>query len=385
MSYNVGNGLTVVNAKTRERIACNVFAMAKDPDGNDLNATFATMVPGTTPPEFALPNVDPGFAFFVTAKGPGRLAFIKQGYTSRLVLVNFPIDTNREFELEPEAGSSPQPVPSSALHLEVRGHDFVDANGKPTCYSCIDRFNVPRMWMDKRFAEIDALIDEQLKLDMNWSRMLFMGHESQNTIFSLSPDEPGFDQMVIELTDHCNQRGVGILGEVFADNQVVGQPMSHFRRMTDLWQGKIVIASGGNEWPKNGFDPQALQLPGGGMVCSRGSSLADELTPQNGATCASFHQRTDSPTMQRDTVASAVEMMIQGYTVIMCDEPTRFNFDGSNKSNVPDSPRLALMLAAVYSAYWDLADFHHQAGQRGMLMDATGLAIAEQWQRGMNL
>lgn len=286
---------------------------------------------------------------------------------------------------QPPVSLPPQPpvIVPAQLHLEVRSNDFVDAAGSPTCYSGIDRFNVPRMWLDGRYAEVDKLIDEQLALDMNWSRMLFMGSKRQNTIFDLSPDEPGFDQMVVEVTDHHNQRGVGIFGDVFADNQDLNKPMSHFRRMTDLWQGKIVIASGGNEAPKNGWDPQALPAPGGGLVWARGSSLADQLIEQSGATAACFHQRTDFPATIMDAVASEVYMASHGYTVCMCDEPTRFDQDGTNKSGVPDSPRFALALGLIYRAMWDLVVFHCNSGQRGELMSPALRAAAEGWARGL--
>jgi hypothetical protein len=85
-----------------------------------------------------------------------------------------------------------------------------------------------------------------------------------------------------------------------------------------------------------------------------------------------------------DAIASACYMDGQGYTVKMMDEPTRFNLDGSNKSNFPDSKRLAFQLARCYSAKWALAVFHNQSGQRGMLLTDPLREIASEWVRGLN-
>ena len=48
----------------------------------------------------------------------------------------------------PPQPPSPAPITIGDLHLEIRNNDFVDKYGRPTCLSGIDRFNVPRMWLD---------------------------------------------------------------------------------------------------------------------------------------------------------------------------------------------------------------------------------------------
>lgn len=281
----------------------------------------------------------------------------------------------------------PTPHPGYApLHLEVRGADFVDASGAPTCYSGVDMFPAFRMWLDGRIAELEALRAESLEFGFVWWRVFFQGSKAQNQIFDLSPNESDYDAEVPRFLDWAGSGGTGILGDVFVDNQDLKTPYSQFSRMADHFRNRRHILSGGNEAPKNGWDPAQLPNPGGGVVWSRGSSLADEVTPPNGATCASFHQRTDFPKTLLDAVASAVEMsvVLPGYGVIMCDEPTRFNFDGTNKSGVPDSPRFALSLALCYRACWDLVIFHNQAGQRGQLMTPELRTIAAQWARGLS-
>lgn len=275
----------------------------------------------------------------------------------------------------------PSPVPAG-LHLEVRGNDFVDTAGQPTCYSGVDQFQAFRMWLDGRTAELEALVAESLEFNFQWWRVLFMGSKAQNTLFDLSPAEPNYYPQVRPFADWLNQHGIGLLATIGADNQDVQAPMpEHWVNMADLLRGSVTIYDGGNEAPKNGFDPQAIPNPN--MIWSRGSGLADEVTSQNGATCASFHQRTDHPKTMDDAVASVSYMRQNGYTVLMMDEPTRFDQDGSNKSGVPDSPRFAFQLASIYRAMWSLAVFHNGAGQRGQLMSPELRAIASEWARGL--
>lgn len=366
MSQLVGNGLTTTDAKTGLRIAANVVVHGDD----DLNSTGATSV--------LADGADMGFAFFNCGAGPGKLTLSKAGYETRTFEVVFPLPTNINYELTPTHSAAP------GLHLEVRGNDFVDAQGQPTCYSGVDRFNVFRLWLDGERGRIDDLIGEQLELGMNWSRIFFQGDKSQNQIFSLSPNEPRYWDQVRPCLEYHNSKGVGVLAEVCADNQIERVPEEpRFGRFCDLSRGLIVIPSGGNEAGKNGFDSQAFRDPGPGVVWSRGSGLADEVTPQNGAPCASFHQRTDFPVGMMDAVASVVYMEAHGYTVCMMDEPTRFDQDGSNKSGVRDSVRFAHQLGSIYGCLWDLAIFHCGSGQRGQLMTPALREIAAAWARGM--
>lgn len=277
---------------------------------------------------------------------------------------------------------APPPV-IAPVHLEARGSDFVDAAGRPTCLSGKDQFIAFRMWLDGRHDELEALVAESHEFNWTIWRIFFQGSKAQNTIFDLSPTEPGYYENVRPFADWLNARGIGLLAEIFVDNQDVRSPYSHFDHMADLLRGSATILSGGNEAPKNGFDPQALRDPG--MLWTRGSGLADEVTPQNGATAASFHQRTDYPATIMDAAASAVFMRDHGYTLLMMDEPTRFDQDGSNKSHVPDSPRFAFRLASIYRAMWNLVVFHDGAGQRGQLMAPPLREIAAQWALGLRL
>lgn len=273
-------------------------------------------------------------------------------------------------------------TPAVPVHLEVRGKDFVDKDGNPACYSGVDQFQAFRMFRDKRFAELEALVAESHEFGFVWWRVLMMGSKAQNTLFDLSPSEPGFYDDVRPFADWLNVRGIGLLAEVYADNQdVKADCPGHWQRMASLLRGSVTILSGGNEWQKNHFDPQALTDPG--MVWSRGSGTADAITPQNGAPCASFHQRVDWPATMMDAVASEVFMEDHGYTICMMDEPTRFD-DGSNKSGVPDSVRFAFVLARIYGALWDLVVFHNYCGQRAMLLTPNLRVVAAAWQKGLS-
>lgn len=273
----------------------------------------------------------------------------------------------------------PAPPPSVAPHLEVRGNDFVNAQGEPTCLSAVDQFIAFRMFRDGRLAELDALAAESHEFGFQFWRVFMMGSKAQNTIFDLFV-EPGYYDDVRPFADWLNAHGIGLLAVIHVDNQDVKAPLGHWSRMADRLRGSGTILDGGNEWQKNGFDPQSLPDPG--MIWSRGSGLADAVTPQNGATCASFHQRTDWPATLMDAVASEVYMEQHGYTVVMMDEPTRFDED-SNKSGVSDSVRFAFVLARIYGSLWDLVCFHSGAGQRGQLMGPNLRNVAAAWQRGL--
>jgi len=272
--------------------------------------------------------------------------------------------------------------PSTPLHLEVRNQDFVDADGQPACYSGVDMFPAFRMWRDQQRAELEALVAESHEFDWQWWRVFMMGSQAQNQIFTLTPHEPGYYDDVRPFADWLNARGIGLLAEIYVDNQDVHADAGHWLWMADRLRGSVTILSGGNEAPKNGFDPQALADPR--MIWSRGSSTADSATPANGAPCASFHQRTDWPATLMDAVASEVFLSDHGYPVLLMDEPTRFD-EHSNKSGVADSVRFAYVLARIYGALWDLVVFHNYCGQRGIRLTPNLRTVAGAWSRGMRL
>ncbi len=374
-----GNGFTTSNAVTGQRIACNVhlFQPWPQPDGVGLNSTGATQVDRSA-------GGDPGFYFGNTGIGPGHITISKDGYETLELDVTFPLPTNIDYKITPTGG--PAPTPPQTLHLEVKGINFVDAEGRPTCLSCVDQFQALRLFLDGRFSNLEALVEESHEFHFQYWRIFGMGAKSENTLFDLSPSEPGYYDALYQLARWLNARGIGLLFECYADNQVVGAGPEHWTRCADALRGTVTILSGGNEHEKNGFDPQTLSDPG--MIWSRGSALADTLTPQNGATCASFHQRTDYPKTLYDATASVLYMESEGYTVCLMDEPTRFNVDGTTKSDPLDNgltaEHFAWQLGKVYSAMWDLACFHNQAGQRGQLMSPPLRAMAAEWARGMH-
>jgi hypothetical protein len=266
-------------------------------------------------------------------------------------------------------------------HLEVRGNDFVDDQGQPACYSGVDQFKAFRMFLDGQTAELEALIAESLSFDFRWWRVFMMGSLRQNFVIGVTPTEAGYYDHVRPFADFLNTRGIGLLAVIYVDNQDVKADVpGHWQRMADLLRGSVTILDGGNEYDKNGFDPQALTDPH--MIWSRGSATADKVTPQNGAPVASFHQRTDWPATMTDAVASELFMRDHGYTVVMMDEPTRFD-ENSNKSGQPDSVRFAYVLARIYGGLWDLAVFHNHYGQVGQLMSPNVRAVAASWQRGL--
>lgn len=322
------------------------------------------------------------------AQGYWRFNTVEVGHTPAVVSASatgyvswqetLPVPANADWSYRRTLDKAP-----STPHLEVRGNDFVDAQGHFLCHSGVDAFQAFRFFLDGRLAELEALAAEAHEFGFQWWRVMMMGSKAQNTLFDLSPNEPAFYPNVRPFADWMNAHGLGLLAEVYADNQDVQAPVpGHWQTMANLLRGSTTILSGGNEHDKNGFDPQLLTDPG--MIWSRGSGGADSLTPQNGATCASFHQRTDWPATINDAVASRVFMRDNGYTVLLMDEPTRFD-DTSNKSGVPDSERFAFELARIYGGLWGMAVFHNFCGQRCIPLTPNLRRVAAAWQRGLKV
>lgn len=307
--------------------------------------------------------------------------FSKAGYANKSEAHTIPSGNYDLHLVLPKTGVIPD---NGELHLEIVNSDFVNKDKRPMCLPAINQAIAYRMWLDGRKIELDALVQESRDYGFNWWSVYLQGSKLQNTIFDLNPNEPNYRPQLRPFADYLNQGGIGLHAVIGVDNQDVKSPYSHWTEVDDELSGSVYIFDGGNEYDKNGFDPQLIPAPRLGTVWSRGSATADKLVPQNGAPCASFHQRTDYPATITDAVASPIYMWEHGYTVVMCTEPTRFNLDGTNKSNQPNSPRFAYQLGSIYGAMWDLACFFNQAGQRGMLFTPPLRDSAHEWIRGLN-
>ena len=274
-------------------------------------------------------------------------------------------------------------------HLEIRGHDFVDAAGNRKVFKGTDQFCAFRRYLDG--VDLTPLFQESQELHFDMWRVFMMGSQAQNNILELRPSAIGatYYDHLRPFADLLNANGIVLLSTVFVDAQdvmpVVSDQRDHWGWVADRLRGSATLESGGNEFEKNGFNPGDLSDPG--MIWSRGSGTQDAEPFRPVGSFCEFHPVRHYPTLLLDSVASPVTLFDKGYTQpLIIDEPTGFG-DPSNpfgKLRETD-PRLAYRLARHYSTECAGAVLHNEYGMRCLPMSAHMRTIAEAWQRGMLL
>ncbi|HMF93810.1 MAG TPA: hypothetical protein VKE96_05930 [Vicinamibacterales bacterium] len=243
-----------------------------------------------------------------------------------------------------------------------------------------DQFCALRMSLDGK--DLTPLIKESQGLTFNCWRIFCQGSIAQNGVLDLFPQRIG-DAYYSTLANLCrllNGQGIVPLLTVFADNQDVQLGPPHWSRLAETVAPFTVLLSGGNEWTKNGFNPQALPIPPV-HLWSRGSDVGDAAPPKaNGGTFSEFHPRRDFPKALDDAVASATFLHGGGYGKLVVDEPPRMGTDGSDP--VYANAQTCWRFARHYATEWAGAVFHSRAGQRGVLMDDLTRTCAAEWSRG---
>lgn len=289
------------------------------------------------------------------------------------------------FRAKPPA---PPPVPGRPLYIEISGSNFVHINGQRLVWCGVDQFTAYRLWLDG--VSLDPLIQESLDLGFDLWRVFLMGSAPQNKIFTLSPHEGGFYDRLHDFATYLNAAGIVLNANVFVDAQdVLPNGLGHFdhwHHVADALRGTLTLLSGGNQYPKNGFDPFSLTDPG--LVWSRGSSTADppvyEPKPR-GASFCEFHPRRDYPAMMMDTVASPVTIQTRDHVgePLLITEPIGCAVPPYDPTKRSDDPRLFWRLARHYATECAGAVFHNDAGMRGDLMPAAIKDCAVAWVDGM--
>ena len=284
-----------------------------------------------------------------------------------------------------EADPPVKPPKPTRPVLRVSGFDFVDETGKRIVLNGMDAFSDYRRWLDGREGALDPLMKEANDFGFNVRRVFLQGAASENNVLELRPaQEPEWRSQLRPFVEYQNSHGIIPLMTLGVDNQVVGSDLiSLWNIMHEELRGSVYLASGGNEHQKNGFDPQAYPNPGPSVIWSRGSDIADQVTPPNGATAAEFHQRTD-PVGMLDAVASVKFMREHGYGMLWMDEPRGYDeiAQGDKRSN---DPKTAWTYARLYSTLWALAVFHNTAGISSRLMGPRTGECAAAWCDGMRI
>jgi len=272
--------------------------------------------------------------------------------------------------------------PVSAIHLEQRGNDFVDAQGQRIVLAGCDMFLAYRQFFDGGAAALVPFVMESRALGFTVWRIFMQGSAKQNQVLELSPRETGYYDFVRLFVETLNANGIIPLLTAFVDNQDVQSPISHWTKLGDRVQGTACLLSGFNQWSKNksDFDPWALPSPGPGIIWSRGSDVDDTITDPRGAPASELHAtRTSFDRALMDATASPPFMRSKGAGMCWMTEGNPFGDDRGY------SVTEAWALGRAYSILWALAVFHNRQSQRGLLMtDETAMRGAA-WVHGMRL
>lgn len=275
-------------------------------------------------------------------------------------------------------------VAAKPIHVEQRGNDFIDANGKRVVFVGCDGFLDYRIWLDKGEAGLDPFMKESTDLGFRVRRVFLQGDASQNQVLTLWPSkEPRWQLELRPFVAYCNKRGIVPLMTLCVDNQIIKSDLATlWSGMHAQLRGTLYLASGGNELDKNGGDPAIFANPGAGVFWSRGSRTQDQFYPPNGATATEFHPVRDieAGRPQMDAVASPFFMRQAkngGCGMLWLDESYPFDND--------TPPHYAYDLFRLYATYWSVVIFHNRQGQRGQLMGAGTRACAQEAVRGMTL
>jgi hypothetical protein len=281
------------------------------------------------------------------------------------------------------------PPSGGPLHLEQRGHDFVDAQGHRIVLPGIDGFDDLWFATEQRVSELDALLVESKQLAMKVRRIWCMGDAGENQVFSLYPQRvPNYFEIVRALVAYENSVGVIPLLTCFVDAQrVMPNQSDRYRFWRDLNEALVgsgaYLMSGGNQRTKNGFDAWAdISDPGPGVIWSRGSSTDDEQTVPRGAPASELHAtRVSFDRALMDATASPPEMRkpANGSGMVWMTEGNPFGDDRGY------SITEAWALGRAYSILWSLAVFHNRQSQRGVRMTDETARRAAAWVRGMRL
>jgi len=272
--------------------------------------------------------------------------------------------------------------PASAIHLEPRGRDFVDAAGQRVVYAGCDMFLAYRQYFDHGLAALQPFLDESHALGFTVWRIFLQGSARQNQVLELSPRETGYYDFIRPFVDLLNAHGIIPLLTAFVDNQDVQSPISHWTKLGERCAGAACLFSGFNQWSKNqsDFDPWALPSPGPGIVWSRGSDVDDTITDPRGAPASELHAtRISFDRALMDATASPPYMRSQGAGMVWMTEGNPFGDDRGY------SITEAWALGRAYSILWSLAVFHNRQSQRGVRMTDDTAMRAAAWVQGMRL
>jgi hypothetical protein len=261
-----------------------------------------------------------------------------------------------------------RPVVPPVPYLEVRGDEFVDAQGQRISLRGCDGFLDYRFWLDAREDKVEPIMQESIDLGFNCRRIFLAGDAIENQVFTIHPKtEENFYSQLSAFVAFENAHGIIPLLTVNVDMQRVmpdaGDRLRHWQTVNAWLRGKglVYLMSGGNQWSKNGFNPWTdVDDPGPGVIWSRGSDVDDTKVAPRGATASELHStRVSWDRSIMDAAASPINMRANGGAMVWMTEgiPIDQNSD----------PFILWQLGRIYATCWALAIAHDRQGQRGLL------------------
>lgn len=342
----VGNGFTVTDRRTGQRLQVNVVVNG----GDDLNFTAATCGDGA----------DTGFIFFNCGEGKGSITLTKPGYQTRVLDVVFPIPTNINYEMEPTS------VPALGP-LTIEGQFFKQHGQRMTM---IDGSDFSLFQRDLDGEDIRPLLAQRQSLGFNCRRVFLLnqsvvGYRNAPHAIDDGIDPRRHPDFYDRLRAFCGL--LGAYGQnanlvIFTQTRTLMPFRSDQQKHLDLTAEAVrglpnVLLSLVNEADQHDnacFDD--LTRPGDVLI-SRGSNGADSVPPRHDAPWDFEEYHTNGLVeWQRKTGHNAMEWADQSGRPCLSTENTRYTDQDASRIHAEDAAEGAALLCAG-------ACYHSTAGK----------------------
>ncbi len=245
----------------------------------------------------------------------------------------------------------------------------------------------------KRFLDgedIRPILLDRRYVGANLLRVLLQCHN----IAHFYPQDYGdqFYQRMPEFSALLSRYGFRWEATVYADEQNIHSGMNHWHSACVALGGvPNVVVELCNEYPKNGIKPEDFSHPGRGLICSRGSGLADKPPARPAWDFFGWHGRRDFPkvTSSTEDMYAISRSLPDGWnspaypkSIAVHDEPMGFasNPQPNRRSN---DPNLARELAAASVVLGAGGTFHSDDGIQSRIFGPVTKACALAWYSAM--
>lgn len=271
--------------------------------------------------------------------------------------------------------------PEALAPLTVRETRFWE-DGHPWIWKGCSDFLLYQRFLEGE--DLGPLLAERVALGANLLRVFGMCHY----ISPFYPQRyPGYVTHLAPFARLLAAMGLRCEWVVFADAQIILPDLqaqrAHLSRIAEALRDESnVCLELVNEYPKNGVDPLRFTKPTG-LLCARGSALADMVPPRPHWDYATWHGRRDHKVWGSHEDMYFLRLGIDGDgrptdfgpVAIVGDEPIGFGSDQPGRRSA--DPELARRLALSARAHGEGATFHSDDGVRSVPMDEATRRCAE--------